>query len=247
MNNYRKIMFIILIVSLAIMVGITGSTYAYYSYDIGNNVIDSQVLSNIDINYKEGNIIKGNYIPINSKYSYLYADKYNFEIIVDKKYANYEIGFLASFININLDKELYDWLDYIMYEIIDLDNNIPIIKGGSFKELKDNTLNLNKEMILLDTNYIDKNNRCYNQEKCTYKYQLRIWLKDNCIDSNKIQTCPDYKNQYKIYQEQNCKKINETEYDCSLTTKPFIYKNKQNEIQNKQMSMNLKIDTGLRK
>lgn len=228
------------------MIALTGSTYAYYTYEVSDNVIGSNVTNDIDINYKQGSFINNSFMPINDNYAYLYANKYDFEIIVDKKYSDYEIGYLLSFININLDSEYYNWLEYIKFELYDVDNQISLFLGN-FKNLKDNTLNLNNNMVILNTDYLNENNRCYNKEQCIYNYQLRLWVSDNCIEPNNIETCPNYQEQYNKYKEQHCKKINDNSYDCSSTTEVFVYENKQNELQNKSMSMNIKIDTGLRK
>ena len=242
--NYKKVIYGLLIGTIFLMILCTGGTYAYYSFGISDNVVGSSVEEDINIDYKQGSFINNSFIPINDQYSSVLANKYDFEIIVDKKYVNYEIGLSVNLINIEMDEVFYNWLDYLKYELVDQNNNVLI--NGDFKNIKDKTLNLNNNMIILDTDYLNESNACYNDVNCSYRYQLRIWLSDICIDSNNIETCPNYLEQLNKYNEENCVNNNGI-FDCSLATKSFVYENRQNELQNKKISMNLHVDTGLRK
>ena len=203
--NYKKVIYGLLIGTIMLMMLCTGGTYAYYSFGISDNVVSSTVEEDIAIDYKQGDFINNNFLPINDQYSSILANKYDFEIIVDKKYVNYEIGVSVNLINIEMDEEFYNWLDYL-----------------------------------------NESNSCYSDVNCSYKYQLRLWLSDICLDSNNIKTCPNYLEQLNKYNEENCVNNNGV-YDCSLATKSFVYENRQNELQNKKISMNLHVDTGLRK
>lgn len=242
--NYKKIIYGLLIGTILLMILCTGSTYAYYSFGISDNAVSSTVEEDIAILYNQGAFINNSFFPINDRYSNILANTYDFEIIVDKKYANYEIGVSVSLINIEMDEVFNNWLDYLKYELVDANNNVLI--NGDFNEIKDKTLSLNNNFIILDTDYLNESNVCYNDINCSYKYQLRIWLSDICIDSNNIETCPNYFEQLNKYNEENCIN-NDGIYDCSLTTKSFVYENRQNELQNKKISMNLHVDTGVRK
>ena len=242
--DYKKVIYGLLIGTIFLMILCTGGTYAYYSFGISDNVVEATVEDDIAIDYKQGSFINNTFLPINDQHSSVLANKYDFEIIVDKKYVNYEIGVSVNLINIEMDEVFSNWLDYLKYELVDQNNNV--LLNGDFKNIKDKTLNLNNNMIILDTDYLNESNACYNDVNCSYRYQLRIWLSDICSDSNNIETCPNYLEQLNSYQEQNCVNNNGV-YDCSLATKSFVYEIKQNELQNKKISMNLHVDTGLRK
>ena len=63
--NYKKIIYGLLFGSIMLMALCTGSTYAYYSFGISDNVVSSTVEEDINIDYKQGDFISNDFIQKN--------------------------------------------------------------------------------------------------------------------------------------------------------------------------------------